>query len=189
MPRTPCAHLLTNVQYLRAVAVTFTPVLLAVASHLSRSSSPGTIVGKPSCTRLLWHQFSRQYTPGHRTVFSLKFTIGIFAGLCLVLFAGGSIFLSQSLALVQIRAVYSDSPPLSNYSNEERSLLMQGQGTADWCKNCRCALSAVIYSTRLVSATASTQHIEWSCHFRQARCNPPHRARFQHVTHWCCNEP
>lgn len=135
MPRTPCAHLLTNVQYLRAVAVTFTPVLLAVASHLSRSSSPGTIVGKPSCTRLLWHQFSRQYTPGHRTVFSLKFTIGIFAGLCLVLFAGGSIFLSQSLALVQIRAVYSDSPPLSNYSNEERSLLMQGQGTADWCKN------------------------------------------------------
>lgn len=64
-------------------------------------------------------------------MFSLKFAIGVFFGLCLVFFAGGSFFLSQSLSLVQIRVVYSDSPPLSNYSIEERSLLLQGQGTAE----------------------------------------------------------
>jgi len=41
---------------------------------------------------------------------------------------GGGIILSQSLSLVQIRIMYSDLAPLATYSNEERSMLLQGQG-------------------------------------------------------------
>lgn len=108
----------------------------AVASHVSRTSSPGTLVGTPSCTKVLWHQFSRQYTPGHRTVFTLRFSIGVFVGMCLIFFIGGSILLSQTLSLVQMRAVYSDSPPMSNFSNAERSLLLQGQGALQRRLNC-----------------------------------------------------
>lgn len=104
------------------------PTLAAVASHESGVSAHGTIVGKPSSTKLLWHQFSRQCTPGHRTVFSLKFTIGTFVGLSLMFLIGGGIILSQSLSLVQIRIMYSDLAPLATYSNEERSMLLQGQG-------------------------------------------------------------
>lgn len=103
-------------------------VVFAVASQASRASGQGAVVGTPGCTKVLWHQFSRQYTPGHRTVFSVRFTLCVFIGLCIFFFTGGSILLSQSLSLVQLRVVYSDAPPMSSYSNQERSLLLQGQG-------------------------------------------------------------
>eukprot|EP00892_Ulva_mutabilis_P006053 jgi/Ulvmu1/381/UM001_0388.1 len=104
---------------------------MPLASQESRVSIAGGLGGKVSRTKLLWHQFSRQYTPGHRTVFSLKFAIGTFIGLCLMFLIGGSIMLSQSLSLVQIRIVYSDSAPMSSYSVDERSMLLQGQAVGN----------------------------------------------------------
>lgn len=42
---------------------------------------------------------------------------------------GGGFFLSFSLKQVQIRVTYSDASPLKQFTNEQRSLLMQGQST------------------------------------------------------------
>lgn len=82
---------------------------------------------KPRWHKRIWNQLIHQETPGRRALFRLRFCVCFFLGLCIMFLVGGGFFLSFSLRQVQIRVTYSNAAPLAGLSNEERSMLLQGQ--------------------------------------------------------------
>eukprot|EP00892_Ulva_mutabilis_P006042 jgi/Ulvmu1/380/UM001_0387.1 len=78
----------------------------------------------------LWFRMAHQQLPGRRALFRLRFCVCFFLVLTIMFLIGGGFFLSFSLKQVQIRVTYSGAAPLDQFSNDERSMLMQGQNVS-----------------------------------------------------------
>lgn len=104
----------------------------------------------------IWYLFSTQQIKGHPTIFNLMFSIVIFCLLSIAYLIGGGILLTISLRQVQIKATYSDVGPLAALSDQQRSLVMQGNSAPRNCtqlsSNCRQQYAPQLHTTQANTA-------------------------------------